>query len=390
MAELHGSCHPAFNSVRDLLQQKIADGGEAGASLCINIDGKNAVDLWGGYADASSSKPWEEDTITGIWSSTKVLTILAAHILVDRGLLDVNEPVARYWPEFAANGKENVKVSHILSHTSGVVAFDGGITIEEMQDEQKAAQRLAKQAPWFTPGSQSAYQYTNYGLLVGTIVHRITGKSLAQFISEEITTPLGADFQLGVSEKDEARTADTIPFPPDAIPSAEGLDPTTSILLRSLIGSLMDASTPNNPIFRKSQNGAMGGFSNARALASVGSIVALDGAVNDRQYLTSHTVDEMLKEQIRSADPNIMTNSRFALGLSLPATDGVLPCIPEEDGICFWGGFGGSVVVMDRRRRMTISYIMNKMEFRVIGNSRFDVYLPEIYKAFEKYDKSSP
>lgn len=389
MAELHGSCHPAFNSVRDLLQQKIADGGEAGASLCINIDGKNVVDLWGGYADASSSKPWEKDTITGIWSSTKILTILAAHILVDRGLLDVNEPVAKYWPEFAANGKENVKVSHILSHTSGVVAFDGGITIEEMQDEQKAAQRLAKQAPWFTPGSQSAYQYTNYGLLVGTIVHRITGKPLAQFISEEITTPLGADFQLGVSEKDEARTADTIPFPPDAIPSAEGLDPTTSILLRSLIGSLMDASTPNNPIFRKSQNGAMGGFSNARALASVGSIVALDGTVNDRQYLTSQTIDEMLKEQIRSADPNIMTNSRFALGLSLPATDGLLPYIPEEDGICFWGGYGGSVVVMDRRRRMTISYIMNKMEFRVIGNSRFDVYFPEIYKAFEKYDKSS-
>ncbi|KAJ5809266.1 beta-lactamase [Penicillium pulvis] len=343
MAELHGSCHSAFNSVRDLLQQKIADGGEAGASLCINIDGKNVVDLWGGYADASSSKPWEKDTITGIWSSTKILTILAAHLLVDRGLLDVNEPVAKYWPEFAANGKENVK---------------------------------------------SAYQYTNYGLLVGTIVHRITGKSLAQFISEEITTPLGADFQLGVSEKDEARTADTIPFPPDAIPSAEGLDPTTSILLRSLIGSLMDASTPNNPIFRKSQNGAMGGFSNARALASVGSIVALDGIVNDRQYLTSHTIDEMLKEQIRSADPNIMTKSRFALGLSLPATDGVLPYIPEEDGICSWGGFGGSAVVMDRRRRMTISYIMNKMEFRVVGNSRFDIYFPEIYKAFEKYNKA--
>ncbi|KAJ5652210.1 beta-lactamase [Penicillium longicatenatum] len=318
----------------------------AGTSLCINIDGKVVVDLWGGYADASSSKPWEKDTITGIWSSTKILTILAAHILFDRGLLDVNERVAKYWPEFAANGKENIKVSHILSHTSGVVAFDGGITIQEMQDEQKAAQGLAEKAPWFTPGSQSAYQYTNYGLLVG------------------------ADFQLGVSEKDEARTADTIPFPPDAIPSAEGLDPATSILLRSLIGSLMDASTPNNPIFRKSQNGAMGGFSNARALASVGSIVALD-------------------EQIRSADPNIMTNSRFALGLSLPAADGVLPDIPEEDGICFWDGYGGSAVVMDRRRRMTISYIMNKMEFRVVGNSRFDVYFPEIYKACEKYNNFS-
>ena len=391
MAELHGSCHPAFTSVRDLLQQKITEGAETGASLCINIGGKNVVDLWGGYADASpsQSKPWEKDTITCVWSSTKILTTLAAHILVDRGILDIDAPVAKYWPEFAANGKENVKVSHILSHTSGVPAFDGGITIEEMQDEQKAAQRLAEQAPWFPPGSQSAYQYTNYGLLVGTIIQRITGKSLAQFIKDEITIPLGADFQLGLSEKDKARNADIIPIPPDQIPSGEGLDPTTSILLRSLIGSLMDSSTPNNPIFRKSENGASGGFSNARAMASIGSIVSLNGTVDGKQFLSSKTIDKMSKEQIRAIDENIMfVNAHWAFGLSLPAADGVLPCVPDEDGISFWGGYGGSAVVMDRRRRMTVSYMMNKMEFRVVGNSRFDAYLPEIYSAFGKYQSS--
>ncbi|KAJ5266787.1 beta-lactamase [Penicillium angulare] len=388
MAEVQGSYHPAFNTVRDLLQQKIADGSENGASLVINIDGKDVVDLWGGYKDLSQSKPWDKDTIACIWSSTKIPTLLAAHILVDRGLLDVNERVATYWPEFAANGKENVKVSHILSHSSGVPAFDGGITIEQMQDEETAAKRLAEQAPWFPPGTQSAYQYTNYGLLVGTIVQRITGQPLAQFISENITTPLGVDFQLGLSEKDEPRTAENIPFPPETVPSSEGLDPTTSILLRSLIGSLLDPTTPSNPTFRKSQNGASGGFSNARALATIGSIVTLDGVVNGKRILSSQTVDNMLKEQIRLPDENIMTNSRFALGLALPSSDGVLPYVPEEEGISFWGGFGGSAVIMDRGRRMTISYIPNKMEFRVVGNSRFDVYFPEIYKAFEAYGKA--
>lgn len=147
MAEVHGSCDPAFNSVRDFLQQKLADGPEVGASLCINIDGRDVLDLWGGYADASKIKLWDRDTITGVWSCTKVITCLKAHILVNRGLLDVNEKVTTYWPEFAANGKENMKVLHILSHSSGLPAFDEPITIEEMQDVEKSAQRLAGQAP---------------------------------------------------------------------------------------------------------------------------------------------------------------------------------------------------------------------------------------------------
>ncbi|KAJ5081194.1 beta-lactamase [Penicillium angulare] len=314
MAELHGSCHPAFNHVRELLQQKIADGSEVGASLCINIDGKNVLDLWGGYADASlsQSKPWGKDTITGIWSCTKVATILATYILVDRGLLDVNERVATYWPEFAAN------------------------------DEEKAAQKLAEQAPWFTLGSQPVYQMTNYGLLIG------------------------------LSEKDESRTADTIPIPPETLPDTLGLDPTTDILLRT--------------------NGASGGFSNTRALISIASIISLNGTVDStvdgKQFITPQTIDAMLKEQIRAPDPNLMGNARWSLGFALPASEGMLPYIPEEDGICYGSGYGGSMIIMDRRRRMTITYIMNKMEFRIVANSRFDVYFPEIWKAYDDYRKS--
>lgn len=196
MAEAYGSCDPAFQSVRDLLQQKLAEGSEAGASICVNIDGQNVVDIWGGHADVNQTKPWEKDTITGVWSSTKVVTCLAAHMLVDRGLLDMDEKVASYWPEFGANGKENVKVSHLLSHSSGLPAWEGPITAAGMADVKTSTERLAAQAPWYTPGLQSAYQLTDHGHLVGEVVRRTSGKPLAQFIAEEIATPLDVDFRL--------------------------------------------------------------------------------------------------------------------------------------------------------------------------------------------------
>lgn len=147
MAEVHGSCDSAFDSVRDLLQQRLTEGNEVGASLCINIDGKNVLDLWGGYADAGKTelKPWGKDTITGVWSTTKIVTSLAALILVSRGLLDINENVATYWPEFAANGKEKIKVSQILSHSSGVITVERKLTPEGMQDREASVLKLAEE-----------------------------------------------------------------------------------------------------------------------------------------------------------------------------------------------------------------------------------------------------
>ncbi|KAJ5611423.1 beta-lactamase [Penicillium lagena] len=380
MAEIHGSCDPAFESVRGLLQEQFAQGDEVGASLCVNIDGKNVVDLWGGHANADKSKPWEKDTITGVFSSTKVVSGLAAHILVDRSLLDVNEKVATYWPEFGSNGKENVKVSHILSHSSGVPAWEGVITPEEMQDVETSTKRLAAQAPWYTPGSQNVYQTSTHGHLIGELVRRITGKSLTQFITDEIANPLGADFHLGIPEENWSRTADIIPFPPEAA-AAFQFDP-DSFIGRAAAGSALLPHLPNDPNFRKSENGAFGGFSNARALARIGSIVSLDGIVDGKQYLSPHTLDEMMKEQIQGDDPVLFVYMRFALGLGLPPGK-VFPSVPEGDGICFWGGWGGSMLVMDRRRRMTIAYIMNQMEFRTIGGARAQEYIQDIYKSFD-------
>ncbi|KAJ5203839.1 beta-lactamase [Penicillium cinerascens] len=375
MAEVQGYCDSKFNPVREILQQRIASGDELGASLCINVDGKTVLDLWGGHMNVAQTKEWTEDTITGVWSSTKLVTCLAVQILASRGLIDVDEKVAAYWPEFAANGKENAKVSHILSHTSGVPAWDGLISAEEIQDTKKATDRLADQAPWWVPGEQHGYHLISWGHMMGELVRRISGKSLTQFISDEIATPLGADFRLGLPEQDYSRTADIVPPPPVSL---DGID-AASLVVRAMVGSAMDPTLPNQTGFRKSEIGAANGFSNARALARIGSVISLDGVVDGKKYLSSGTLDKMMEEQAKGLDPALLLYTRYGLGVGLPSLQ-TLPCIPEDDHICFWGGWGGSLLIMDRGRRMTIAYVMNKMSARPLGNESVDLYAKEIYK----------
>ncbi|KAJ5883832.1 uncharacterized protein N7473_010718 [Penicillium subrubescens] len=360
MAEVHGNCDPAFESVRELLQQRLASGDEIGASLCINIDGKNVVDIWGGHADETKTRPWDEDTITVIWSSSKVITNLAANVLIDRGLLNANEKVATYWPEFAANGKEDVKVSHILSHTSGVSAWAPGITLEEILDIEGATAKLAEMAPLWTPGELNGYHLLSQGHLVGEIVRRVSGKSLNQFIVDEIAGPLGADYRLGL--------------------------PKEFIAARSYAGTPMSPSfptAPNTAAFRENGIGGIGGFSNARALARIGSMVSLNGTVDGKQYLSPKTIDDMLQEQVAGVDAVLFHYFRFGLGVALPSPQS-LPWIPEGR-IGFWGGWGGSFILMDLDRRMTIGYVMNKMHEVIIGNERTTHdYVREIYKVVDQ------
>ncbi|KAJ5401638.1 uncharacterized protein N7487_007534 [Penicillium crustosum] len=355
MATTQGLCDPAFDRVRELFEQRLASGEEVGASICVNIDGKNALDIWGGHVDAAKTRPWEEDTLIVVFSCSKVATALAALILIDRGLLDVEERVSKYWPEFAANGKEDTKVWHILSHSSGVPHWEWRIPLESIYDTKTSTEMLAAQAPWYKAGEASAYQMVNHGHLVGELVRRISGKSLKQFIADEIAGPLGADFGLGVAEKDWPRTADIIPGAPTPFPP---IDP------QSVAGG--------------AGVGASNGFSNARALARIGSIVSLQGTVDGKQYLGLKTIDQMLQERVSGVDQMLLLNIRFGLGVGLPVPETVT-FIPEGN-ICFWGGWGGSMVVMDLDRRMTIAYTMNKMGSGILSNANGKAYIEAIYE----------
>ncbi|KAJ5806260.1 uncharacterized protein N7503_003862 [Penicillium pulvis] len=374
MSEIHGTNDPAFDSVRELMQKQLSSGEELGLSLAVNIDGKDVLDLWGGHADVPKTQPWTKDTITLVWSCSKVVTNLAAMLLVDRGQLDVNEKVATYWPEFAANGKENITVAHVLSHASGIPAWELPVTFEELCDNKVATEKLAQQAPWWTPGEKSGYQLSNQGHMVGEVIRRITGKPLEQFVADEITRPLDADFQYGVPEDQWHRTAELVP--PAAL-SIGDLDP-NSIVARAIMGSPFPAQVAVTPTFRKAVIGATNGFSNARALARIGSIVSLGGTVDGKRIVDPTTIDKLLEEQIQGQDLVTPEFVRFGLGVGLPDYR-TRPWIPEGD-VCFWGGWGGSIMIMDRERRMTISYAMNRMSgISTIGNANTEAYVKAIY-----------
>jgi CubicO group peptidase (beta-lactamase class C family) len=305
------------------------------------------------------------------------VTSLAALMLVDRGELDVDAPVAKYWPEFGAAGKQDVLVRHILSHASGVSGLDQPAVVEDLYDWERATSRMAAQAPWWEPGTASGYHALNYGHLVGEVVRRVSGKTLKQFVAEEIAGPLGADFQIGVAESDWGRIADVVPPPPLPLDlAALGLD---SPAVKTFTGPGPDAEDANTPGWRQADIGAANGHGNARSVARVMSVVARGGEVGGVRLLGQETIDLIFREQLNGIDLVLGVPLRFGVGYGLPQLD-VLPWIPD-DKICYWGGWGGSMIVMDVGRRMTFSYMMNKMGPGIVGSDRSAEYGKAIYDA---------
>ena len=377
MTDVHGYCDPRFQSVRELLGQHLASGNELGASLCVSLDGATVIDLWGGYTTEARSTPWTEDTIVPVWSCSKCVTNLAALILVDRGVLDPYARVSQYWPEFAANGKENTEVRHILSHASGLPAWDMPCTAEEIYDVPLATERLAAQKPWWPPGTASGYHAVSQGHLVGELVRRTSGKSLGLFIRDELTNPLNADFRLGAEEKDWSRCAEIVgPPPPD------GPIDMNSLPVRIVLGSALNADNANTPGFRQTEMGGVNGVSNARALNRILSVITQNGTVNGRRILSPETVDLIFREQASGDDLFFRSYMRFGFGYALSAALAA-DWIPAGK-VCFWGGWGGSMTIMDLDRKVTITYVMNRMARATIGSDRSAAYVREIYAVLDR------
>ncbi|MDX6339293.1 MAG: hypothetical protein QOG05_6633 [Streptosporangiaceae bacterium] len=374
MVDVHGTCDARFEPVRGVLAEQLASGNETGASIVVDVDGRTVVDLWGGWRDPGHGRPWAEDTITNVWSTTKTVTNLAALMLADRGLLDPYSPVARYWPEFAENGKEQIEVRHILSHTSGVSGWDGPFTTEDMYDREGATSRLAAQAPWWEPGTASGYHAQNQGHLVGELVRRVTGQPLTTFVAEEIAGPLGADFQIGAAEADWDRIAPITPPPPLPFDLAS-VDPGSPVY-KTFTGPVARAEAANTPAWRHAELGALNGHGNARSVARILKALALDGVVDGVRLLSPDTIALIFDEQSHGPDLVLGVPLRFGIGYALPETETV-PYVPQGRA-CYWGGWGGSVILMDLDARTTISYMMNKMAPGIIGSDRSEAYVRAI------------
>ncbi|WP_420595938.1 serine hydrolase domain-containing protein [Deinococcus sp.] len=377
MAQVHGQCDEQFSGVRAAFERHL-DGDELGASIAVDLDGQTVVNLWGGYRDEARTTPWTADTLVNVWSATKTVTNLAALMLVDRGQLDVNAPVAQYWPEFAAGGKAGVLVRHLMSHTSGVSGWDTPFALEGMYDWDASTARLAAQASWWEPGSASGYHASNQGHLVGEVIRRVTGKPLKQFVAEEIAGPLGADFQIGARKSDWGRIADVIPPPPAAWDLA-ALDPLSPIV-RTFTGPAADASAANTPAWRLADMGAINGHGNALSLTQILRVISLGGEAGGVRLLSPETIKLIFNEQANGVDLVLGIPICWGIGYALPNAQ-TLPYLPQDGRVCFWGGWGGSMIVMDLERRLTIGYAMNRMAAGIIGSDRSESYVRAVYEA---------
>ncbi|HXQ10829.1 MAG TPA: serine hydrolase domain-containing protein [Caulobacteraceae bacterium] len=363
-----------FPAVREAFERNLNSGDDVGASFAATKDGEMIVDLWGGWADEAKTRPWEKDTIVNVYSTTKTMTALTALLVADRGELDFDAPVAKYWPEFAQNGKADIKVSHLMSHSSGLAGWEETITTEDLYDWEKVTSLLAAQAPWWEPGTASGYHATTQGFLVGEVIRRITGRTVGTVFREEIAEPLGADFHIGLPASEDARVADLIPPPPG---TEFGDGATNPFVIKMSKSPKLDIGATKTRAWRGAELPAVGGTGNARSIALAHTILANGGTVNGKRFMSEAGVRKALEPQIEGKDLVFDAPMKFGMGFGLPGSG-----LPLSKGTIFWGGYGGSLVLIDLDAHTTIAYAMNKMGATTLGDMRaFGVAMPILAEA---------
>jgi CubicO group peptidase (beta-lactamase class C family) len=364
MTAVQGTCEPAFEGVRAALADNLEQGKDVGACAAVTVDGTLVADVWGGFQDAEKTVPWEQDTIINVWSTTKTMAALSMLVLAGRGDIDVDAPVATYWPEFKAAGKENVLVRHIMSHTAGLSGWQEPMQADDLYDWELATSRLAAQEPWWEPGTASGYHAITQGYLEGEVIRRVTGQTIGSFFAQEIAGPLQADFHIGTGPEHDARVARVIP-PPPLVPEGATVDP-ESVAMRTLTNPPLDAAQSWTEAWRRAEIPAAGGHGNALSVATVQSVLACGGEVNGRRFFPEEIADLVFREQCNGTDLVLGVPLTHGIGYGLPGE--MLP-LPNRR-TCFWGGWGGSLIIIDLDARMTVSFVMNRMGEGTVGDDR--------------------
>ena len=364
--EIHGDCDNRFSSVKEAFERNFTEHGDIGASFAATIDGEFVIDMWAGHRDRAKTLPWERDTIVNVFSTTKTMTALSALILLDRGELDVDAPVTNYWPEYGQNGKEGTLVRHFLSHSAGLPGFGEKLTKEQLYSWDTVVEVLARQEPWWQPGTMGAYHAITQGFLVGELVRRISGQSLGTFFKNNVAQPLDADFHIGLDPQHFDRTAEMLggvappQLPdPDQIPDyMKGREQGTP--------NVMPPET-NSSAWRQSEIPAANGHGNARSVVRAQTAVANGGTAFGVDLLSQGTIDRIFEEQCDLLGMGVKHGIGY--GIASPAS-AVFMGIPEEIKLTFWGGAGGSTIMLDHTNRVVLSYVMNQMDMRLLGDTR--------------------
>jgi CubicO group peptidase (beta-lactamase class C family) len=394
MTEIRGSVEPGYEGVRDAFEANFAEHGEVGAGFCLYVDGQPVVELTGGVVDPGG-RPYDDTTLQMVFSTTKGMTAACAHLLAQRGDLDLDAPVTDYWPEFAAAGKADVPVSWLLCHKSGVIDTDARLTLDEALDWNTVTAALAASTPVWEPGTAHGYHAVTYGWLVGEIVRRVSGQDIGTFLREEVATPLGLDMWIGLPDDQQDRVAPLVPFSTGGLDQVVGgggegggagagsdsspAGPSSLVdLLNTFLGegnlaakaltapggAFADEHVWNEPAVRASQIPAANGVTNAPSLARF--YASLVSEVDGFRLLDETTVKRATTVQVDGPDRVLFFPLPFALGFMTHSTYS-----PFVGGSSFGHyGAGGSVGFADPDRRIAGGYVMNQMQLGIAGDPR--------------------
>jgi CubicO group peptidase (beta-lactamase class C family) len=390
-----GFCEPQFQAVREEFERNFHERGEVGASVCVTVEGETVVDLWDGTADRYSGKPWERDTIGLVWSCTKGAVAFCAHLLVVRGQLDLDAPVAHYWPEFAQAGKETIPVRQLLDHQAGLPAIRDPLKPGGLYDWQYMVERLAAERPFWPPGTRQGYHAVTFGHLIGEVVRRVSGRDVGTFFREEVSEPLGLDFHVGLPKEHEARVAPTVRAdPPPAgevlsrfFAQANSEPQSVQALVVKNTGRHVRARDYDSAEAHQALLPSQGGITNARGLAGLYTPLALGGACKGVRFFDEGPLAQMNAVSSASAiDTVLLVGLRFALGY-MKSSDNRRGSPGAQDSLILseeafgHAGMGGSLGFADPKARAAFGYTMNKQGRGVLLNERGQGLVDATYRS---------
>ncbi len=389
---IHGHCDPRFEAVRQVFAENLKSGNDLGAGVAFTLHGEPVVDLWGGFLDLEHTQPWERDSLVNLYSTTKGMTAICAHQLMERGQLDVDAPVAEYWPEFAAAGKASIPVRQLLCHQAGLPAIRKPLETSVLYDWEALTAALAEQEPWWEPGTRHGYHALTFGYLVGEVIRRVSGQSVGNYFRENVAQPLDADFQIGLPDKDHARTSTLHGRLIGGDPKASGSkipEPLKAFMRDMADPTTMTGAAFNNPRippdavnsaeWRRAEIPAANGHGTARSLARIYGALACGGEVDGVRILDGETIERAIEVQAEGPDA-VLGGMPMRFGLGFMLRSPIMPLSPSPRAFGHPGA-GGSIGMADPDAGVSFGYTPNKMQMGLVGGAGAFAMLKAFFEA---------
>jgi CubicO group peptidase (beta-lactamase class C family) len=380
--KIEGTCDPKFSRVKDAFAENFEKREELGAATAVVLDGKTVVDLWAGHADKAKTRPWTRDTLVNVYSTTKGVTAICAHRLIDKGLIDIDAPVAKYWPEFARAGKDKIPVRFLLSHRAGLPAVRKPLEISALFNWSTFPTALAEMEPWWVPGTTHGYHAITFGWLVGEVIRRVTGKTPGVYLRDELAGPLGLDIHIGLDAKHDARTAElqSAPPPPPGTPNvfAEAMQNPESITGKAFMNPpvLGYPGLVNSREWRAAEIPAANGHATATSLARLYGALARGGELDGVRVMSKEEIAKCSIEQSYGPDAVLTLSTRFSQGFMMSQPGASLGPNAKSFG---HPGAGGSLGYADPEAKIGFGYTMNQMQMGLLIDARPTALIDAVY-----------